>query len=161
MHLTTTCWIEPGAKRLARIRESGNYFRSELKKMGFVVLGDNDSPVMAIMLYNLAKLPAFSRACLRQNVSRWSATVCRPASLLMCASLHRCVAGRGGDRGVSGDASSPGQGKDLHLCFAHQRRPDQRFEGRAPIFLQVISEVGGLVGAKCLPAEPEKAKKMD
>lgn len=26
---------------------------------------------------------------------------------------------------------------------------------------QVISEVGGLVGAKCLPAEPEKAKKMD
>lgn len=26
---------------------------------------------------------------------------------------------------------------------------------------QVIGEVGGLVGAKCLPAEPEKAKKMD
>jgi serine palmitoyltransferase len=37
--------------------------------MGFEVLGDNDSPVMPIMLYNFAKMPAFSRECLRQNVS--------------------------------------------------------------------------------------------
>jgi hypothetical protein len=37
--------------------------------MGFEVLGDNDSPVIPIMLYNPAKIPAFSRECLRQNVS--------------------------------------------------------------------------------------------
>lgn len=37
--------------------------------MGFEVLGDNDSPVMPIMLYNPAKIPAFSRECLKQNVS--------------------------------------------------------------------------------------------
>jgi len=37
--------------------------------MGFEVLGDNDSPVMPIMLYNPAKIPAFSRECLRENVS--------------------------------------------------------------------------------------------
>ena len=37
--------------------------------MGFEVLGDNDSPVMPIMLYNPAKIPAFSRECLRQHVS--------------------------------------------------------------------------------------------
>ena len=36
--------------------------------MGFEVLGDNDSPVMPIMLYNPAKIPAFSRECLRENV---------------------------------------------------------------------------------------------
>jgi serine palmitoyltransferase len=36
--------------------------------MGFEVLGDNDSPVMPIMLYNPAKIPAFSRECLQQNV---------------------------------------------------------------------------------------------
>ena len=36
--------------------------------MGFEVLGDNDSPVMPIMLYNPAKIPAFSRECLRQKV---------------------------------------------------------------------------------------------
>jgi hypothetical protein len=38
--------------------------------MGFEVLGDNDSPVMPIMLYNPAKIPAFSRECLRQKVSK-------------------------------------------------------------------------------------------
>jgi hypothetical protein len=42
---------------------------TELKKMGFAVLGDNDSPVMSIMLYNPAKIPAFSRECLKQKVS--------------------------------------------------------------------------------------------
>lgn len=61
--------VSIGAQKLARIRENSNFFRSELQKMGFEVLGDNDSPVMPIMLYNPAKIPAFSRECLRQNVS--------------------------------------------------------------------------------------------
>lgn len=58
-----------GAQKLAKIRENSNFFRSELQKMGFEVLGDNDSPVMPIMLYNPAKIPAFSRECLKRNVS--------------------------------------------------------------------------------------------
>jgi serine palmitoyltransferase len=58
-----------GAKKLAQIRENSNFFRSELQKMGFEVLGDKDSPIMPIMLYNPAKIPAFSRECLKQNVS--------------------------------------------------------------------------------------------
>ena len=58
-----------GAQKLARIRENSNFFRSELRKMGFEVIGDNDSPVMPIMLYNPSKIPAFSRECLKQNVS--------------------------------------------------------------------------------------------
>uniref|UniRef100_M4DSS4 Aminotransferase class I/classII large domain-containing protein n=1 Tax=Brassica campestris TaxID=3711 RepID=M4DSS4_BRACM len=57
-----------GAQKLARIRENSNYFRSELRNMGFKVLGDVDSPVMPIMLYHPAKIPAFSRECLRENV---------------------------------------------------------------------------------------------
>ncbi|CAL9750872.1 unnamed protein product [Musa acuminata subsp. burmannicoides] len=117
-----------GAKKLAQIREGSNYFRSELKKMGFVVLGDNDSPVMAIMLYNLAKLPAFSRACLRQNVA--VVTVGYPATPVLLARARICI-------------SASHTREDLNKG------------------LKVISEVGGLVGAKCLPAEPEKAKKMD
>ncbi|KAL0441867.1 UNVERIFIED_CONTAM: Long chain base biosynthesis protein 2b, partial [Sesamum radiatum] len=48
-----------GAQKLARIRENSNFFRSELQKMGFEVLGDNDSPVMPIMLYNLQKFLHF------------------------------------------------------------------------------------------------------
>ncbi|BAF07191.2 Os01g0928600, partial [Oryza sativa Japonica Group] len=58
-----------GAKKIAQIRDNSNFFRSELQKMGFEVLGDNDSPVMPFMVYNPAKMPAFSRECLKQNVS--------------------------------------------------------------------------------------------
>ncbi|KAI3867887.1 hypothetical protein MKW92_042941 [Papaver armeniacum] len=58
-----------GAQKLTRIRENSNIFRSELLKMEFQVLGDIDSPVMPIMLYNPAKIPAFSRECLKRNVA--------------------------------------------------------------------------------------------
>ncbi|KVH98122.1 hypothetical protein Ccrd_023668, partial [Cynara cardunculus var. scolymus] len=47
---------------------SAEQILSAIKKMGFEVLGDNDSPVMPIMLYNPAKIPAFSRECLKQKV---------------------------------------------------------------------------------------------
>lgn len=80
-----------GAQKLARVRENSNFFRSELQKMGFEVLGDNDSPVMPIMLYNPAKIPAFSRECLRQDVSIVG-LVClyvMPASLTMLANDNR------------------------------------------------------------------------
>ncbi|XP_042448688.1 long chain base biosynthesis protein 2a-like isoform X1 [Zingiber officinale] len=116
-----------GAKKLAQIRESSNYFRSELKKMGFVVLGDNDSPIMSIMLYNLAKLPAFSRECLRRNVA--VVIVAYPATPVLLARARICISA------------------------SHTR--EDLIKG-----LKVISEVGGLVGAKCFPAEPEKIQKL-
>jgi hypothetical protein len=61
-------WNFPGAKKLAQIRENSNFFREQLRKMGCEVLGDPDSPVMPIMLYNPAKIPAFSRECFKRNV---------------------------------------------------------------------------------------------
>jgi len=56
-----------GAQKFARVRENSNFFWLELQKMGFEVLGDNDSPVMPIMLYDPAKIVAFSRECLKQS----------------------------------------------------------------------------------------------
>ncbi|CAA3017571.1 long chain base biosynthesis 2a [Olea europaea subsp. europaea] len=78
-----------GAQKLARIRENSNFFRSELKKMGFEVLGGNDSPVMPIMLYNPSKIPAFSRECLKRNVA--VVTVAFPATPLLLARARICI----------------------------------------------------------------------
>jgi serine palmitoyltransferase len=78
-----------GAQKLARIRENSNFFRAELQKMGFEVLGDNDSPVMPIMLYNPAKIPAFSRECLRQKVA--VVVVGFPATPLLLARARICI----------------------------------------------------------------------
>ncbi|XP_075500461.1 long chain base biosynthesis protein 2b-like [Primulina tabacum] len=57
--------------------------------MGFEVLGDNDSPVMPIMLYNPAKIPAFSRECLKRNVA--VVTVAFPATPLLLARARICI----------------------------------------------------------------------
>ncbi|CAA6667835.1 unnamed protein product [Spirodela intermedia] len=78
-----------GAVKLARIRENSNFFRSQLQKMGLQVLGDNDSPIMPIMLYNPSKIPAFSRECLKQNVA--VVTVAFPATPLLLARARICI----------------------------------------------------------------------
>uniref|UniRef100_M1BIA8 Serine palmitoyltransferase long chain base subunit n=1 Tax=Solanum tuberosum TaxID=4113 RepID=M1BIA8_SOLTU len=78
-----------GAQKIAHLRENSNFFRSELQKMGFDVLGDYDSPVMPIMLYNIAKLPAFSRECLKHNVA--VVVVAFPATPLLLARARICI----------------------------------------------------------------------
>uniref|UniRef100_A0A2N9EH00 Aminotransferase class I/classII large domain-containing protein n=1 Tax=Fagus sylvatica TaxID=28930 RepID=A0A2N9EH00_FAGSY len=112
-----------GAQKLAQIRENSNFFRSELQKMGFEVLGDNDSPVMPIMLYNPAKIPAFSRECLKKNVA--VVTVAFPATPLLLARARICI-------------SASHTKEDLIKA------------------LEVISQVGDLVGIKYFPSEPKK-----
>ncbi|KAH9615743.1 hypothetical protein KSS87_016903 [Heliosperma pusillum] len=112
-----------GAQKLAKIRENSNFFRSELQKMGFEVLGDNDSPVMPIMLYNPSKIPAFSRECLKQNVA--VVVVGFPATPLLLARARICI-------------SASHSREDLVKA------------------LEVISNVGDLVGIKYFPAEPKK-----
>lgn len=78
-----------GAQKLARIRENSNFFRAELQKMGCEVLGDHDSPVMPIMLYNPAKIPAFSRECLKRHVA--VVGVAFPATPLLLARARICI----------------------------------------------------------------------
>ncbi|KAI3962851.1 hypothetical protein MKW92_020470 [Papaver armeniacum] len=113
-----------GAQKLARIRENSNFFRSELQKMGFQVIGDNDSPVMPIMVYNPAKISAFSRECFKRNVA--VVAVGYPAiKQLMLARVRICI-------------SASHTRKDLLTA------------------LEVISQVGDLVGIKYFPAQPKK-----
>ncbi|KAJ7541375.1 hypothetical protein O6H91_10G056900 [Diphasiastrum complanatum] len=78
-----------GARKLAQVRENSNYFRQELRRMGCEVLGDENSPVMPFMLYNPAKIPAFSRECLKRNVA--VVTVGFPATPLLLARARVCI----------------------------------------------------------------------
>ncbi|KAI3899339.1 hypothetical protein MKW92_003785 [Papaver armeniacum] len=112
-----------GAQKLTRIRENSNFFRSELLNMGFQVLGDIDSPVMPIMLYNPEKIPAFSRECLKRNVA--VVVVSFPFTPLLLARARICI-------------SASHNREDLLKA------------------LEVISEVGDLVGVKYFLAEPKK-----
>eukprot|EP00249_Psilotum_nudum_P030394 c42984_g1_i1 orf=225-1682(+) len=78
-----------GARKLSQIRDNSNFFREELCKMGCEVIGDADSPVVPIMLYNPAKIPAFSRECLKRNVA--VVTVAFPATPLLLSRARVCI----------------------------------------------------------------------
>lgn len=114
-----------GAQKLARIRENSNFFRSELQKMGFEVLGDNDSPVMPIMLYNPAKIPAFSRECLKQNVSHHPVMRSIIGVLVsvdfeeIWIILNGAVTGGCCDGSLSRNPSTVGKGTHLYICFSY------------------------------------------
>jgi len=60
---------DTGARKLENLRGNANYFRARLKAMGCEVMGDDDSPVVPLLLYNPTKIAAFSRECLKRGVS--------------------------------------------------------------------------------------------
>ncbi|CAI5518139.1 unnamed protein product [Closterium sp. Naga37s-1] len=71
-----------GQEKLAQLRENCNWFRGELQRLGLEVLGDEDSPVMPIMIYHPGKIAAFSRECLKRHVS--ALTPLPPAAATHC-----------------------------------------------------------------------------
>lgn len=46
----------PGADRLRQLSENTTYFRRKLREMGFIIYGNDDSPVVPLMLYMPAKI---------------------------------------------------------------------------------------------------------
>merc|ERR1711871_618355 len=58
-----------GRSKLLQIKLNSNYFRTKLKEIGCGVLGDYDSPVIPIMLFNPTKIGAFSRECLKLGLA--------------------------------------------------------------------------------------------
>ncbi|KAH8599720.1 putative serine palmitoyltransferase 2 [Bisporella sp. PMI_857] len=58
-----------GEERLQRIAFNSRYLRLGLKRLGYIVYGHDDSPIIPILLYNPAKMPAFSHEMLRRKIS--------------------------------------------------------------------------------------------
>ena len=78
-----------GQEKIKALRENSNYFRARLLKMGMNVLGDWDSPVMPIMVFNPAKIPACSREMLKRGVAL--VVVGFPATPLLTARIRVCI----------------------------------------------------------------------
>ena len=72
------------------LKDNSNYFRDGLTKLGLQVLGDYDSPVMPILLYNPTKIAAFSRECLKRGLAVVS--VGFPATPVISSRARFCVA---------------------------------------------------------------------
>jgi serine palmitoyltransferase len=78
-----------GEERLQRIAFNSRYLRLGLKRLGFIVYGHDDSPVIPVILYHPGKLPAFSHEMLRRKISVVIAGY--PATPLISARARLCV----------------------------------------------------------------------
>ncbi|TVY14810.1 Serine palmitoyltransferase 2 [Lachnellula arida] len=78
-----------GEERLQRIAFNSRYLRLGLKRLGFIVYGHDDSPIIPIVLYNPAKMPAFSHEMLRRKIS--VVIVGYPATPLVSSRARFCV----------------------------------------------------------------------
>jgi len=67
-----------GADRLRQLSENTTYFRRKLNDMGFIIYGNDDSPVVPMMLYMPAKIGCVNRFCFflvsDRTLSSWKDT---------------------------------------------------------------------------------------
>jgi serine palmitoyltransferase len=78
-----------GQRRLNQIRENSIYFMRRLKKMGFIVYGDEGSPVIPMLIFNPAKIAAFSREALARGLA--VVVVGYPATPVITSRARFCI----------------------------------------------------------------------
>lgn len=78
-----------GKERLQRLAFNSRYLRLGLRRLGFIVYGHDDSPIVPLMLYNPAKMPAFSREMLARRIS--VVVVTYPATPLELSRVRFCI----------------------------------------------------------------------
>ncbi|KXN66329.1 PLP-dependent transferase [Conidiobolus coronatus NRRL 28638] len=78
-----------GQRRLEQLAFNARYFSTELRKMGFMVCSHPDSPVVPVMLFHPAKIPAFSRECLAKGIA--VVVVGYPATPVLTSRVRFCL----------------------------------------------------------------------
>ena len=78
-----------GKERLERLAFNSRYLRLGLKRLGFIVYGHDDSPIVPVLLYNPAKMPAFSHEMLKRKIS--VVVVGYPATPLVSSRARFCL----------------------------------------------------------------------
>ncbi|KAK3334018.1 pyridoxal phosphate-dependent transferase [Cercophora scortea] len=78
-----------GEERLQRIAFNSRYVRLGLKRLGFIVSGHDDSPIVPIMVYGPAKICAFSHEMLKRKIS--VVVVGYPATPLIQSRVRFCL----------------------------------------------------------------------
>lgn len=53
---STVLVVKIGIRRIRQLAENTRYFRARLKEMGFIIYGNDDSPVVPILLYMPGKV---------------------------------------------------------------------------------------------------------
>eukprot|EP01135_Chromosphaera_perkinsii_P006733 Nk52_evm20s564 gene=Nk52_evmTU20s564 len=78
-----------GSDRIKQLAMNSAYFRTELKKRGYIVYGNDDSPVVPMLLFMPAKIAAFSREMYERGVA--VVVVGFPATPIISSRVRFCL----------------------------------------------------------------------
>lgn len=78
-----------GQQRLDQLAINSRYFARRLKELGFMTMGDPGSPVVPLLLFSPAKIPAFSRECLKRKIA--VVVVSYPATPIITGRVRFCI----------------------------------------------------------------------
>ncbi|TMS04186.1 serine palmitoyltransferase 3 [Larimichthys crocea] len=78
-----------GIRRIRQLARNTRYFRARLKEMGFIIYGNDDSPVVPLLLYMPGKVVAFAREMLERKIG--VVVVGFPATPITEARARFCV----------------------------------------------------------------------
>ncbi|MBW0506928.1 hypothetical protein O181_046643 [Austropuccinia psidii MF-1] len=82
--------IAEGQERLKRLAFNARYLSSGLRKLGFIVYGDRDSPIIPLLIFHPGKMAPFSRMML-ERYSIVVVVVAYPATPLVSSRVRFCV----------------------------------------------------------------------
>ncbi|KAG0794266.1 hypothetical protein G6F21_002993 [Rhizopus arrhizus] len=80
---------DTGRKKIKQLAENSLYFIERLRELGFIVYGDQGSPVIPLLLFNPAKIPAFSRELLKHGIA--TVVVGYPATPIITSRARFCL----------------------------------------------------------------------
>ncbi|GAB5590331.1 serine palmitoyltransferase component [Umbelopsis nana] len=80
---------DDGRRRIKQLAENSLYFAAKLRELGFIVYGDQGSPVVPLLLFNPAKIPAFSRELLKHGIA--VCVVGYPATPIITSRARFCL----------------------------------------------------------------------
>ena len=78
-----------GQKRIQQLCDNSNYFRSKLKDLGFVIYGDQGSPIVPLLVYHPGKVASLSRQLQKKGIT--VVVVGYPATPLAYARVRFCL----------------------------------------------------------------------
>ncbi|ORZ24554.1 pyridoxal phosphate-dependent transferase [Absidia repens] len=80
---------DDGRRRIKTLAKNSYHFATKLRALGFIVYGDYGSPVVPLLLFNPAKIPAFSRELLKRGIA--VCVVGYPATPIITSRARFCL----------------------------------------------------------------------
>ncbi|KAG8584008.1 hypothetical protein GDO81_008635 [Engystomops pustulosus] len=113
-----------GQQRVQQLLENTRYFRQKLHKLGFIIYGNEDSPVVPVLLYMPGKVGAFARHMLEKKIG--VVVVGFPATPIAEARARFCISAAHTKRMLDSVLDAMDfMGKFLRLKYSRQSRTDR------------------------------------